>query len=122
MATSLISTKQLTRLRKGNERTMDSEATILIPGAETADGYGASSQAFTDGATVKCRFRPSTQRADSVEGAQGGNQELFLFAFPVGTVVGVNYRLRRNGIEYEIVGEPTDSDHQLSKKVLAKKL
>jgi hypothetical protein len=122
MTASFLTTRQLNRLRSANEKTMRSEATILVPGAETPDGYGAGSRSFTDGSTVKCRFRPSTQRADSVEGDRGGNQELFLFAFPVGTVVEVNYRLRRSGIEYEVVGEPTDSDHQLSKKVLARKL
>ena len=122
MATQFLKTGQLQKLQRLTQKAMPDQVTILVPGAATNNGYGGAPQSFTDGPTVACRFRSYTQKADSVQGGQGKNQELFLFTLPIGTVIDVNYRLRRNGIEYEVVGEPTDSSHQISKKVLAKKL
>ena len=121
MITQFLNTAQLAQLRALNQRGMPDRVTVRIP-TTTADGRGGFTQGFSDGTTVPCRFRPSSQRADAVEGGQGGNQELFLFLLPVDTVIDNTYRLRRNGIEYEIVGEPSDSSHQLSKKVLARKV
>jgi hypothetical protein len=117
-----IRDRQLNRLRSLNQRGMPDRATILVPGPAESDGYGAEIEPFTDGPTVACRFRPTTQRADSVQGGKGSNQELFLFLLPVDTVIDNTYRLRRKGVVYEVVGQPTDSTHQLSIQVLVKKL
>jgi hypothetical protein len=122
MTTPFLSPGQLSRLRALNLRGMPDSVTVRIPAAPAPDGYGSDAQDFTDGPTVRCRFRPTTQRADAVEGGQGRNQELYLFLVPVETVIDVNYRLRRNGIEYEVTGTPSDSSHQLSKLVLARKV
>jgi hypothetical protein len=122
MVNQFLSPGQLNRLRALNLRGMPDLVTVRIPVAPTPDGYGSDVEDFTDGPTVPCRFRMSTQRADSVEGGQGRNQELFLFLVPIETVIDVNYRLRRNGVEYEVTGTPSDSSHQLSKLVLARKV
>ena len=122
MTTPFLNTAQLAQLRALNVRGMPDSVTVRIPSEPVGDGRGGFTEPFTDGATVPCRFRPSSQRADQVEGGQGGNQELYLFLLPVDTVIDGTYRLRRNGIEYEIVGEPSDSSHQLSKKLLARKV
>lgn len=114
--------RQLDALRRLNERSMPDQVTVLVPGAATPDGYGQEALGFVDGPTVRCRFRSSTQRTDSAQGGRPANQEVFLFLVPVGTVLDVHYRLRRKGIDYEIVGEPTDGSHQLSKLVVARKL
>jgi hypothetical protein len=121
MNKQFLSPGQLNRLRRLDQRGMPDQVTVLVPGTAESDGYGAEIEPFTDGPTVACRFRPTTQRADSVQGGQGSNQELFLFLLPVGTVIDNTYRLRRKGVEYEVVGQPTDSSHQLSIQVLAKK-
>jgi len=122
MTTQFLSAGQLNRLRELNLKAMPDQVTVRIPGTQTPDGRGGFSQAFSDGPTIPCRFRPTTQRADAVEGGQGTNQELFLFLLPVDTVIDNTHRLQRNGIEYEVVGEPSDGSHQLSKQVLARKL
>jgi len=120
MVNQFISPGQLSRLRALNQRGMPDSVTVLTP-TVTPDGRGGFTTTFADDATVPCRFRPTTQRSDQVEGGQGANQELFLFLVPVEIVVDVNYRLRRNDVEYEVIGEPTDSSHQLSKLILARK-
>jgi hypothetical protein len=119
---NLVSKIQLAQLRLINVRSMMDQVTILTPNAITPDGYGGTKQTFMDGVTVACRIRPYTQRADSVQGAEGGNEELFLFALPFNTTIDVQYRLRRAGIEYEVVGDLTSSTYQLSRHVLAKKV
>lgn len=122
MTTQFINAAQLAHLRRLNERAMPDSVTIRIPSAVVADGRGGFTEPFSDGPTVACRFRPSSQKSDQVEGGQGGNQELYVFTFPVGTVVGVTYRIRRNDITYEVIGEPTDSSHQIGLHVLARKI
>lgn len=120
--TGLVKTRQLNSLRRRSEEMMPDQVTILVPGPLTPDGFGGTTRTFTDFAIVACRFRPNTQRTDSVQGGQPGTDELFQFSLPVGTVIDVNYRLRRNEVEYEVVGVPTDSSYQISTKVLAKRL
>src|SRR5262245_43527436 len=122
MVKQLFSPRQRRRLQRLNEQFMPDLVTILVPNAVTPDGRGGFSQSFTDGPTVACRFRSSTKKADSVIGGRGGNQELVQFVLPAETVVETTYRLRRNGITYEVVGFPTDGSYQISKKVLVKKV
>ena len=118
----MLSAGQLAQLQRLTEQGMRDSVTLLTPDDPVSDGRGGFTQAFSDGETVDCRVRPYTERADAIEGGQPGNQELWLFVLPLDTEIDTNYRLRRNDIDYEVVGTPTDSSWQISKKVLARKV
>jgi hypothetical protein len=119
MINQFLSQGQLAKLRQLNQRGMPDQVTILVPDAVDPNAYGVVAQTFTDGATVPCRVRPTLQRGDGVQGGQGRNQDMFLFTLPADAVVGNNYRLRREGVEYEVVGDPTESGHKIGLHVLA---
>ena len=122
MAKPLLSNKKLNQIRALNERAMPDSITILEPGEEVGDGHGGFTSPFTDGETVVGRFRPTSQKPDQVEGGQPQNTQLYQVTLPWDTVLTNKHRIRRESIEYEVVGDISTRSYQVGLRFLVKRV
>lgn len=122
MAKALLSDKKLNQIRRLNQRAMPDLITILTPNAEVPDGRGGFTRTFTAGATLSGRFRPATQKADQVEGGQPINTELYQVTLPWDTVLTNKYRIRRESIDYEVVGDISTRSYMVGLRFLVRKV
>ena len=105
--------------RKVSLDLMPDEVTIRVPGDPVADGRGGTSRPYTDGATVKCRWRPKNGKLDEIVANRAGNREVFEFTMPYDVDLTETSRLRQGGIEYEIVSAVSGNSFDIVQRVLA---
>lgn len=120
MSRPLLSTRKLNQIRRLNERAMPDSITLLEP-TETSDGRGGVTTAFAAGDTVFGRFRPYTAKADSVQGDRGANQQVYQVTLPWDTTLTNKYRVRREDIDYEVVGDISTRSYMVGLRFLVKK-
>lgn len=121
MANSLLSTRKLNQIRALNEKAMPDLVTLFSP-TETNDGRGGVTTTFTEVETVICRFRPKADRQDAPAGGATDNATLYQVTMPYDTVLTNKYRLRRDDIDYEIVGDVSTRSYMVGLRVTVKRV